>query len=308
MKRLVIVLFLLIPVLVFSQTITVNSPSSGQIFKTGDVVTISWTTSGVSGNVKITLRTADDSTGYTITSSHPYNNSPYHYTVPATVAPGTYFVKIKDSVSTMGRSGLITIIGNLDLMEGSFNIGNISYIASASNTINAINILVNYDAQKDFILCKSIPEKCDPEHGSMLVTYRIKNWEWNGGDLDISNVVPAYLNSCKYACYKGCNSMTYPTGPQKRGQGSFIVTLFPSSNNALKGVRYQECGLGGWAASDHLFYYNHFPELTVTLTLCISYFDSPIMYQHKLVTDTFVKKIFLKESDLLLIGDTSCGW
>jgi len=88
--------------------ITVSSPSSGLTFNRGQQIPISWTTSGITGNVKITLRRSDGSGGYTIIDAIAYDTGTYNYTIPSEVVSGEYFVKVKQGTIN-GKTGNITI-------------------------------------------------------------------------------------------------------------------------------------------------------------------------------------------------------
>ena len=90
-------------------SITVTTPSGGETYSTGDSIPIAWTTAGITGNVKIGLVRSDRSGGYLVTPGTPYDNSPFAYTIPAGVSPGTYFIVVKKAGVTKGKSGDITI-------------------------------------------------------------------------------------------------------------------------------------------------------------------------------------------------------
>ncbi|MCK4763241.1 MAG: hypothetical protein KAW12_13675 [Candidatus Aminicenantes bacterium] len=305
MKKIVFftICFLVSMGLLFSQSITVSSPINGQTYNTGDSIKITWTTVGISGNVAINLVKSDKSANYPIQSAVPYNSSPVLYTAPATVPAGDYFVRVKQS-GVYGKSGVFTILGKADLLEGNFSIKKVTYSSLSSKTVNTITILVEYDAKKDFVICKNIPGKCDPEHGSMIVTYKIKNWKWLG-----DKAVPDYQHGCKFACSKGCGDITYPRGVLKSGKGVFLITIYPKKDNTLKGIRHQVCTVdSGWVAFNLMWWDDYYPELTVDLTLCISYLDPPKSFKHTLVTDSYTYKIILDEKDMQITGVTSCGW
>jgi len=97
MKRLALfsVFFLIGLGLVFSQSITVTSPSGGDAWVKGSTPTIAWTKSGtMDANVKITLRNTDGSLHSVITMSTP-NDGNYPWTVPASLANGDYRIRVK---------------------------------------------------------------------------------------------------------------------------------------------------------------------------------------------------------------------
>lgn len=91
-------------------TITVVSPVGGAIYPIGSDIAVEWTSSGFSGDVMIKLIRSDRSASYVISPGTAYNNSPYGYTIPAEVIPGTYFVKVKKPGIVSGRSGNFSIV------------------------------------------------------------------------------------------------------------------------------------------------------------------------------------------------------
>jgi len=93
-----------------AQSITVSSPIAASSYQRGSVIPISWTSNGITGDVKITLRKSDGSGGYTVAASVPYNNSPYNYTVANDVEFNYYFIKVKQN-SVYGVSGVFSIPG-----------------------------------------------------------------------------------------------------------------------------------------------------------------------------------------------------
>jgi hypothetical protein len=89
--------------------ISVTNPIGGETYVRGvSIIPISWATSGLSGDVKITLRKSDGSGGYVVVDSIPHDTGTYNYPIPADVQPNSYFIKIKNS-STEDISGIFTI-------------------------------------------------------------------------------------------------------------------------------------------------------------------------------------------------------
>jgi len=70
-----------------TSNITLQTPTGGVVYSKGAQIPVSWSSTGITGNVKITLRKSDGSGGYTVVSSTPYDNSPYNYTIPSSVLP-----------------------------------------------------------------------------------------------------------------------------------------------------------------------------------------------------------------------------
>ena len=78
----------------YSQSITITSPHSGNCWEKGKTYTITWTKSGtMNANVKIRLYQGGTKI-LAITDSTP-NNGSYSWTVPATVADGSYYIRVK---------------------------------------------------------------------------------------------------------------------------------------------------------------------------------------------------------------------
>lgn len=290
---------------ILSQSITVTSPTAGQKFKFGDTITIDWTSIGISGDIKITLWTGNGSSGKTIVYPCAYNASPVFYTInPPTVQAGDYFIRIKhDTSSVTNASGVFSVEPDVDLLEGTFAIADISY-GAVGKKIYAVNVLVEYEAKKDFVLCKTITGKCNADLGSMVLTYAIKNWKWQN-----DQPVEDELSGCNYACLKSCGTIHYPTAVQRAGKGTFQVTVYPKTNNELNGIIKQTCIGGGWSAYDLTCKSYYYPSLTVTLTLCVSFLDPPNAYQYKMVSETSSRCcIWLDKADMQVAGDMSCGW
>ncbi|MCK5057312.1 MAG: hypothetical protein KAT34_11690 [Candidatus Aminicenantes bacterium] len=88
--------------------ITVHAPLRGESYSTGDSLSVGWTAEGITGNVKIGIIRTDKSRRYLITASTPYDNSPYIYTIPAGILPGTYVAVVKKE-KAYGISGKFTI-------------------------------------------------------------------------------------------------------------------------------------------------------------------------------------------------------
>jgi len=287
--------------MVLAQGITITSPTAGQKFKFGDTITISWTSTGISGDVRVSLWTGSSTTGKIIMDPCPYNGSPLLYTIPSNIQAGDYFIRVKHAVSNVAdASGTFSLEAGIDLLDGSFSLSKVTYVTS-SKKLQAVNLLVDYTAQKDFVLCKTITGKCNADLGSMIVTYKIKNWTWKN-----DQAVADEVTGCNYACLKTCGTLYYPTGVQKAGKGSFIITIYPKIDNDLSGVRNQYCVSEGW--TDWMLWDDYRPELTVSLTLCMSYTDPPKYYQYQMVSDSATVTIWLAKADLTIVGDTSCSW
>jgi subtilisin family serine protease len=90
--------------------ISVKSPRGGDTYSTGGTIPIEWTTSGISGDVRIIMRRSDGSGLLVIEEAYPYDGSPYGFTVPATVTPGSYFIRLKQGNTVKGESQLFNVL------------------------------------------------------------------------------------------------------------------------------------------------------------------------------------------------------
>lgn len=89
-------------------TLNVNTPVSTSVWKKGSKYPITWTTNGVSSGT-VTIQIFQNSTPSLIASNISYNASPFQYTIPASLAPGTYYIKITHPLAT-GKSENFKII------------------------------------------------------------------------------------------------------------------------------------------------------------------------------------------------------
>lgn len=92
------------------KSLNVRSPKYGETYSIGSQIPIEWTTSGINGTVKILL-VKTDRTRHLIANAAPYNASPFRYTIPGSVTPGTYVIGIGRRSSAMGRSRKFLIRG-----------------------------------------------------------------------------------------------------------------------------------------------------------------------------------------------------
>jgi hypothetical protein len=98
----------------WSSSITVNAPAAGANWCIGSTYSITWTKSGdMQATVAIRLRTAGsseaDPAAATICNGDP-NDGSYSWTIPGSVAPGSYFIRVRTDDSTViGDSGVFTI-------------------------------------------------------------------------------------------------------------------------------------------------------------------------------------------------------
>jgi len=101
-----------------SPCFSVIRPRGGETFVIGEQITIKWVSTGITGNIKINLRKTDSSVVYLVAGSVPSTGTPYTYTIPATVSPGTYHIRIKQGTTTLGDSSPFTIAYYGDKIEG----------------------------------------------------------------------------------------------------------------------------------------------------------------------------------------------
>jgi len=101
-----------------SPCFSVIRPRGGETFVTGEQMTIKWVSTGITGDLRINLRKTDGSVVYLVAGSVPSTGTPYTYTMPATVSPGTYHIRIKQGTTTLGDSSPFTIAYYGDKREG----------------------------------------------------------------------------------------------------------------------------------------------------------------------------------------------
>ncbi len=99
MKKKVFLLFfvfIFLTTLVFSATITVTNPHSGQVWYKGKTYTITWVKSGsMKEIVKLRLFKKDDQGFKLRITDSTENDGSFEWTVPATVADGSYYIRVK---------------------------------------------------------------------------------------------------------------------------------------------------------------------------------------------------------------------
>jgi len=101
-----------------SPCFSVIRPRGGETYVTGEQMTIKWVSTGITGDLRINLRKTDGSVVYLVAGSVPSTGTPYTYTMPATVSPGTYHIRIKQGTTTLGDSSPFTIALHGDKREG----------------------------------------------------------------------------------------------------------------------------------------------------------------------------------------------
>ncbi len=97
-KKLILVGFILLVSvgLLYSQTITVTKPSSGNSWCKGKEYTITWTRSGsMNANVKLGLYSSDGNALIRTITNSTANDGTYKWTIPSDIPTGTYVVKVK---------------------------------------------------------------------------------------------------------------------------------------------------------------------------------------------------------------------
>ncbi len=89
-----IILFLVSVGFICSQTIKVTQPNEGSVFQQGQEMRITWTSSGITGNVGIALVKTDQAERHVINLKVPCRNHFISYKIPASIAPGNYYIAI----------------------------------------------------------------------------------------------------------------------------------------------------------------------------------------------------------------------
>ena len=90
-------------------SISVTEPPPTAVFRARKNMRIAWTSSGISGDVRLELEKYGTAELYLVAAAHPYNGSPLDYLVPDAVPEGSYRVKISQRAMT-GYSGWIGIL------------------------------------------------------------------------------------------------------------------------------------------------------------------------------------------------------
>ncbi len=113
MKRLSVFFFIigLIAAFGFSQSIIVTNPHSGQTWNKGNTYTITWTKSGTM-NANVKIRLMQGSTKILSITDSTENDGSYSWTVPASIANGFYYVRVKTIDNTVYDDGEVFTIGN----------------------------------------------------------------------------------------------------------------------------------------------------------------------------------------------------
>lgn len=93
-------------------SIVISNPMETGAYSIRGDLTIEWTTSGISGDVRVEMVEYEGSNQYTIRSSTPFNSSPLTYNIPDSVVPGTYRIKISQGslVAFSGRIGILEYV------------------------------------------------------------------------------------------------------------------------------------------------------------------------------------------------------
>ncbi len=114
MRKKIKILFILlffVSALSFAQTLTVTDPHSGDTWNKGNTYTIRWTKSGsMNANVKIRLMQGGRKV-LAITDSTA-NDGSYSWTVPSSVANGSYYIRVKTIDNAVYDDGEVFTISN----------------------------------------------------------------------------------------------------------------------------------------------------------------------------------------------------
>jgi hypothetical protein len=104
-------LFVWMVAVLTAQTITVTKPAAGETLAKGSSCTIIWTKTGTMGaNVRITLRNGSTLAEVLVIADPAPNSGSFSWTVPATVADGSYKIRVKVKNETIsGDSGAFSI-------------------------------------------------------------------------------------------------------------------------------------------------------------------------------------------------------
>lgn len=96
MKKIIYLLEILLMLsgLIFSQSLNITSPHSGQAWYKGKTYTITWTKSGTMNN-KVKIRLMQGGTKILGITDSTANNGSYSWTIPSSVANGSYYIRVK---------------------------------------------------------------------------------------------------------------------------------------------------------------------------------------------------------------------
>lgn len=227
-------------------SISISSPKTSDTFGPGKQMTIAWTSSGITGNVRIKLVRADNSATYTVSDSVPYNGSPYYYTIPADMTPGSYFIRIKHTLvnNKSANFSIGTITVNAPAPGQVFSRGGtlVAEWTTAGITGNVKITLNHADGSGYITIAPTVPYNrasyeytipADLTTGSYFV--RIKQGTANGksGDFTIDSNPPVI------SVTSPTTGQTYPVGSEIPIQwntagfaGNVAIKLIRSDNSA----------------------------------------------------------------------------
>ena len=129
-------------------SLTISTPSQGSMWKGGDIMPIRWNTSGISGNVKISISSqgGKDGTFHTIIDSTP-NDGSYHWTVNVATSVNCMLRVEPVSDATKGTSqGLFSIetSGAPFVPKLQLAISGLQLSISWTNVVNANGYIFSY--------------------------------------------------------------------------------------------------------------------------------------------------------------------
>jgi hypothetical protein len=102
--------FVVISESIFRPSVTIISPNGGEIYKTGDTVTINWLNNNVTGGVWIDVFSVDLSSKL-ISIVLPDNSGMYSFPIPQGTPAGEYIVHVR-AVEAYDKSDAPFVISN----------------------------------------------------------------------------------------------------------------------------------------------------------------------------------------------------
>ena len=207
MKRKIPGLFLIIFMcaITYGASITVTSPKSGDVWCINQQHEITWTTNGqMHENVRIRLLNHPGlDVALAIVNSTPTDNKSYFWTIPATVSPGFYRMRVRTTDAAVWHDGEVFEIKDCSSLKPDLVIRDITFQVSGSSYFYSTRPVVNAK------LVNNGPGPA-PEAGVKLVV------RGPGG----------FLDKAIYPAYK-----TQPLGPNETFQVGFGTVQLPGPGN-----------------------------------------------------------------------------
>jgi hypothetical protein len=228
-------------------SITVLTPTQygSSYFKSGDTMSIQWSSPGVSGVNRITLVSAtsgvSDVTVYDVGNGFPLTSNSYSWVVPTTVASGTYYVRVQigsDVAPVIGTSAGTVRVSNPSPTLPS----TITVTAPAAGTVltQGQTYTIRWSASASISKVGINLQKSTGESAA-VVSNAVIPAEQGSFDWTVQQAIPEgsyYLVIYNYCCdgysaKSGVFTITAPTTSTTQPTGSLSVT--PSATSVASG-------------------------------------------------------------------------